>query len=197
MLVMSFTLLLTIWLNIWKSMESQISSQNFSKSTWIHIYYLFERLQNRTIPSATTKVSCQKNDSNYTCTPWVCIISSRSCNGKIELWLYDSVVASFQLYIWANLRAPSPCLLAMVPGYSGILCTWSSPFPEYKSRTGLRGSPSWFATWKHILHTFYQGSYFSYYNFFFILIETQINVNEVRTSYLHNWTLIVKNVTMK
>lgn len=33
--------------------------------------------------------------------------------------------------------------------------------------------------------------------FFFILIETQINVNEVRTSYLHNWTSTVKNVTMK
>lgn len=68
--------------------------------------------------------------------------------------------------VWANLRAPSPCLLAMVPGYSGTLCTWSSPYPEYKSHTGLRGSPSCFATWKHILHIFYQGSYFSYYNFF-------------------------------
>lgn len=98
--VMSFTLLLTIWLNIWISPWSHRSrSQNFSKSTWIHSSYLFERLQNRPVPGTTTKVSCQKkNDSNFTSTTWVCIASSRSWNGQTELWLYDSVVASFQLY---------------------------------------------------------------------------------------------------
>lgn len=40
----------------------------------------------------------KKNDSNFTSTTWVCIASSRSWNGQTELWLYDSVVASFQLY---------------------------------------------------------------------------------------------------
>lgn len=114
-------------------------------SPWIFNSYLFERLQNRTISSTTTKVSWEKWQQLYMYTTNHRVMVKQNYDYMIQLW---------KLYIWTNLRAPFPCLPALVPGCSGTLCTWSSPFPEYKTRTGHRGSPSCFATCKHILHIF-------------------------------------------